>query len=221
MQHGVKRRQVLLGGAGLVGAAFVTVPFVGLGLGLGQAFAAPTVDAPAPDFSGTDSYGEVHSLADYRGRVVILEWTNHLCPYVQKHYGTGNMQALQREAAEAGHVWLSVISSAPGMQGHVAPDQANELTAERDAAPSAVLLDPSGEIGRAYEARTTPHMYVIDPEGRLVYRGGIDDRPTARWSDVEGATNYIRLALADLQAGQPVATPVSRPYGCSVKYGDA
>lgn len=212
------RRQILHGSAGLAGAALLA-PLVARGPIIRPAFAAPSVNAPAPAFTGTDSEGRTHNLADYNGQVVILEWTNHQCPYVQKHYGTGNMQALQREAADAGHVWLSVISSAPGLQGHVEPARANALTAERNAAPSAVILDPSGEIGRLYDARTTPHMYVINPAGTLVYMGGIDDRPTARWSDVEGATNHVRLALADLEAGRPVGTPVTRPYGCSVKYG--
>ncbi|NBC34869.1 MAG: redoxin domain-containing protein [Alphaproteobacteria bacterium] len=218
MRLTLTKREVLRGGVGLAGAA-ILAPLAAPGPMVRPAYAAPTIDTPAPGFTGTDSEGGTHSLADYRGRVVILEWTNHQCPYVQKHYGTGNMQALQREAADAGHVWLSVISSAPGLQGHVEPGRANALTAERNAAPSAVILDPSGDIGRLYDARTTPHMYVIDPAGTLVYRGGIDDRPTARWSDVEGATNHVRQALADLAAGRPVATPVTRPYGCSVKYG--
>ena len=185
------------------------------------AAATPQVGQPAPAFAGTDSDGMAHSLADYGGRVVILEWTNHDCPYVEKHYGTGNMQALQAEAAEADHIWLSVISSAPGRQGYVEPAEANELTESRDARPTAVLIDPEGRIGRQYDARTTPHMYVVDRDGVLVYMGGIDDRATARWSDVDGATNYVRLALADLAAGRPVATPVTRAYGCSVKYGNA
>lgn len=212
------RRQVLIGGAGLAGLA-VAAPIIVRGLSGRTVQAAVTIGAQAPEFAGTDSNGAVHQLADYRGRVVILEWTNHQCPYVEKHYGTANMQALQREATEAGHVWVSVISSAPGLQGFVDAEQANQLTVERGAMPSAVILDPSGEIGRLYGAQTTPHMYVIDRDGLLVYRGGIDDRPTARWSDVDGATNYVRLALADLGAGRPVGTPVARAYGCSVKYG--
>jgi hypothetical protein len=128
------------------------------------------------------------------------------------------MQSLQTEAAAAGYVWLSVISSAPGKQGHVSPAEADALTEERGAAPTAVLLDPQGVMGRAYWAQTTPHMYVIDGSGTLVYMGGIDDRPTSDPADLEGATNYVRLALADLAAGRPVGNPVTRPYGCSVKY---
>ena len=212
------KRQLLLSGVGLAGAAFAA-PYLFGRLGARPAHAAPGIGTAAPEFTGTDSYGRAHSLADYRGRVVVLEWTNHDCPYVEKHYGTENMQTLQREASAAGHAWFSIVSSAPGLQGHVEPDQANALTANRDAAPSAVILDPSGTIGRLYGARTTPHMYVIDPAGMLVYMGGIDDRPTARWSDVDGADNHVRAALADLAAGRPVATPVTQAYGCSVKYG--
>ena len=205
--------------AGALGGLMAVGSAAGLAFWPGRVGATPQVGAPAPDFAGTDSHGGTHNLAAYRGRLVILEWTNHDCPYVEKHYGTGNMQALQTDATGDGHVWLSVISSAPGRQGHVDPVQANELTETRGAAPTAVLLDPDGTIGRLYDARTTPHMYIIDPAGTLVYMGGIDDRATARWSDVDGATNYVRLALADLAAGHTVANPVTRAYGCSVKYG--
>jgi peroxiredoxin len=189
-----------------------------LALPAGAAFAGPKVGAPAPDFAGTDTAGEVHRLSDYRGRIVVLEWTNHDCPYVRKHYEAGNMQAQQREASEAGAVWLSVISSAPGKQGHVTPDQADRLTAERDAAPTAVILDPDGTIGRAYAARTTPHMYVIDADGVLRYMGGIDDIPSSNPADIPAAKQYVRAALAAVGAGEPVPDAVTRPYGCSVKY---
>jgi peroxiredoxin len=182
------------------------------------AAAAPEVGKPAPDFTGNDTTGKTWDLADLRGTPLILEWTNHDCPYVVKHYESGNMQALQQEAAEAGYTWLSVISSAPGKQGHVSAAQADELTESRGAAPTAVLLDPEGNIGKAYGARTTPHMFVIDADGTLVYMGGIDDKPTTNIADVEGAQNYVRLAMADLAAGEPVGNAVTRPYGCSVKY---
>ena len=182
------------------------------------AHAAPEVDAPAPEFSGTTTSGETLALSDLRGKTVVLEWTNHDCPYVRKHYGSGNMQALQKETTAEGVVWLSVISSAPGTQGHVEAAEADELTTSRDAAPTAVILDPEGTIGKAYAARTTPHMYVIDREGVLRYKGGIDDKPSSSKSTVEGAHNYVRAALADLVAGRVVADPVTRPYGCSVKY---
>jgi len=195
-----------------------------IGLALGAALfsmnlaAAPEVGAPAPDFSVTDSKGELWTLDHLKGKTAILEWTNHDCPYVRKHYDSGNMQRLQHKAAEQEVVWLSVISSAPGKQGHVSPEQADELTNSREAAPVAVLLDESGDMGRAYGASTTPHLFIIDPEGALVYMGGIDDRPTSDVADIEGATNYIDQALAELDAGEPLSTPVTRPYGCSVKY---
>ena len=183
------------------------------------AASAPQIGAPAPAFTAQDTDGQTHSLADLRGKTVTLEWTNHDCPYVRKHYETGNMQALQKEATGDGVVWLSVIASAPGTQGHVSPARANELTETRNAAPTAVLLDPKGEVGKAYDARTTPHMYIIDPEGTLVYMGAIDDRPTARHSDIEGARNYVREALTALAKGEEPSQPVTRAYGCSVKYG--
>ncbi|MBK1633511.1 thioredoxin family protein [Thiohalocapsa halophila] len=184
----------------------------------GTAAAAPEVGKAAPAFTGTDTTGKTWALAELRGTPVILEWTNHDCPYVVKHYESGNMQALQQEATEAGYTWLSVISSAPGKQGHVSAEQADGLTASRNAAPTAVLLDPKGDIGKAYGARTTPHMFIIDAQGTLVYMGGIDDKPTTNVADVEGAENYVRLAMADLAAGESVGKAVTRPYGCSVKY---
>ncbi|MGI9387577.1 MAG: redoxin domain-containing protein, partial [Methyloligellaceae bacterium] len=144
-----------------------------------HAVADPVIGKPAPVFTGTDSNGKKVSLQDFRGKTVILEWTNHDCPFVRKHYGSGNMQALQKKATGGDVVWLSVISSAPGRQGHVSPVRANELTTARKASPSAVLLDPDGTIGRAYEATATPHMFVIDTQGTLVYKGAIDDKPSA------------------------------------------
>ncbi len=182
------------------------------------AAAAPQVGQPAPDFAATDTAGKIWALKDLKGKKVVLEWTNHGCPFVRKHYRSGSMQALQREAAGAGYVWLSVISSAPGTQGHVSPEESDALTAERGAAPAAVLLDPQGIMGRAYGAKTTPHMYVIDRAGTLVYMGGIDDRPTADPEDIPGARNFVRLAMADLDSGRPIANPTTGPYGCSVKY---
>jgi hypothetical protein len=137
---------------------------------------------------------------------------------VRKHYESGNMQALQKETTAQGVVWLSIISSAPGEQGHVSAGQANELTLKRGAAPTAVLLDPQGAVGKLYGATNTPHMYVIDPAGKLVYAGAIDDRPTTRKGDLTGASNYVRAALQAVTAGQSVKTPVTRAYGCTVKY---
>jgi peroxiredoxin len=180
--------------------------------------AAPQIGAPAPGFTAVDSNGNPRSLAEFRGKTVVLEWTNHDCPYVVKHYGSGNMQALQRYATAQGAIWLAVISSSPGEQGYVSGAEANRIAADRKAAPTAILLDPEGTVGGAYGARTTPHMYVIDGAGTLVYMGGIDDRPTANPADIAGAKNFVRAALDDMAAGRPVATQTSRPYGCSVKY---
>ena len=194
---------------------FFLIAFV---LYTGSAGAAPRVGEPAPDFTGVDTQSKTHRLADYRGKTVVLEWTNHDCPYVRKHYSAGNMQEQQREAAAQGVIWLSVISSAPGQQGHVSPAEADELTRARQAAPHAVLLDPEGRIGRAYGAKTTPHLYLIDEAGKLVYMGGIDSITTADPADIPQATQYVRVALKERAAGQPISAPVTRPYGCSVKY---
>ncbi|MCB1923633.1 MAG: thioredoxin family protein [Gammaproteobacteria bacterium] len=183
-----------------------------------SALALPQVGQPAPDFSAVDSAGKRHQLSDYRGRTVVLEWTNHDCPYVRKHYGAGNMQAQQRDATASDVVWLSIISSAPGKQGHVSGTEADRLTRERTASPSAVLLDESGEVGRLYGAKTTPHMFVIDGDGVLRYMGGIDSVASADAADIARAEPYVRTALAQLQVGQPVQPAVTRPYGCSVKY---
>ena len=180
--------------------------------------AAVNINQPAPDFSGVDSNGKTHTLSDYRGRTVVLEWTNHDCPYVRKHYDSGNMQDLQKAATSDGIIWLSIISSAPRKQGHVSGSEANTLTAQRKASPTAVILDEKGEIGRLYGAKTTPHMYIIDAKGTLVYMGGIDSIPSSNMADIERATNYVDAALRALAAGKPVTDAVTRPYGCSVEY---
>ena len=182
------------------------------------ALAAPTVGQPAPAFVAVDSKGQQHKLADLKGKVVVLEWTNHECPYVKKHYGASNMQNLQKQAKAAGVVWLSVISSAPGEQGHVDGAKADELTASRQAAPTAVLLDPQGTIGKAYDARTTPHMYVIDAKGILRYAGGIDSIASAKPADIEKAEPLFKKAMESVVKGENVAQAVTRPYGCNVKY---
>ena len=176
-----------------------------------------TGDAVA-DMQVTDSNGVVHNLNDFAGKTVVLEWTNDGCPYVKKHYNTDNMQTLQKEAAADDVVWLSVISSAPGKQGHVDGAGANALTAERGAAPAAVILDEAGEAGRTFAAKTTPHMYIIDADQTLVYQGAIDDNPSSNPATVETATNYVRKALMEVKAGQPVTDATTQPYGCSVKY---
>ncbi len=177
------------------------------------------VNEPAPDFTGVDSNGVSHTLSDYKGKVVVLEWTNHECPFVGKHYSSGNMQDLQAEATAKDVVWLSIVSSAPGQQGHVDGPEANAQTTRRDASPTAVILDPDGTIGRSYGARTTPHMYVIDSEGTLRYAGGIDNIPSADPADIASAENYVRPAIASLLSGESVEVATSQPYGCSVKYG--
>lgn len=180
--------------------------------------AALKVGEPAPGFEAVDTGGKTHRLEDYAGQVVVLEWTNHDCPYVRKHYDAGNMQAQQRAAAEAGVAWLSVISSAPGKQGHVSAAEADALTADRNASPAAVLLDPEGRMGRAYGARTTPHMYVIDGRGTLVYQGGIDSIRSTNPNDIDQARQHVRVALDEVLAGEAVSEAVTRPYGCSIKY---
>lgn len=185
------------------------------------ALAAPAVGQPAPAFQAVDDDGRKRSLSEFKGQVVVLEWTNKGCPYVQKHYDSGNMQRLQKQATKDGAVWLTVISSAPDTQGHMTAPEAKAWKVKANAASTAVLLDPAGRVGRAYDARTTPHMYIVDPAGKLVYMGGIDDRPSSEPASLKGAKNYVAAALADLKAGRAVAQPVSRPYGCGVKYGSA
>jgi len=185
------------------------------------AMAAPVLGQPAPAFQAVDASGNTRSLSEFRGKTVVLEWTNNGCPYVQKHYNSGAMQSLQREATRDGVVWLTLISSAPGMQGYLTGPQARQWKAEAKAASTDVLLDPKGTVGRAYEAKTTPHMYVVDKAGKLVYMGGIDDKPSSDPDSLKGARNYVVAALADVKAGRPVAQAVTRPYGCSVKYGSA
>jgi hypothetical protein len=196
---------------------FIPMTFLLLALYACGSDATLRIGEPAPGFEGVDSRGKIHRLADYRGKTVVLEWTNHDCPFVRKHYSSGNMQQ-QREAAAQGVIWLSVISSAPGKQGHVSPAEADKLTRNRDAAPHAVILDEQGRIGLSYNARTTPHMFIIDGAGKLVYMGGIDSITTANPDDIPRATQYVRVALQELAAGKPVSTPVTKPYGCSVKY---
>ena len=180
--------------------------------------AAPRPGQPAPDFEGRTAGGETVRLSDFAGERVILEWTNADCPFVQKHYGAGNMQALQRRMTADGTVWLSVVSSAPGKQGHVTPAEARALTKDRKAAPTHVILDESGEIGRLYGAMTTPHMYVVDEAGTLRYAGAIDTIRSADPADIARADNYVADAMTALREDRAVVVPQSQPYGCSVKY---
>lgn len=182
--------------------------------------AAPATGTPAPAFSGVTSAGEAISLADFAGRTVVMEWTNDGCPFVKKHYTAppSNMQTLQKNAAADDVVWISVISSAEGEQGFADAARANELTASRGAAPAHVVLDAEGTVGKLYGAKTTPHMFIITPDGNLAYDGAIDSKSSARVADIDTATNYVTAALADLEAGKLVTMPVTKPYGCSVKY---
>jgi peroxiredoxin len=187
----------------------------------GTAVAAPKLGEPAPAFRAMDAEGHRRSLSDFAGKIVVLEWTNSGCPYCGKHYGSGTMQALQRKAVKAGVVWLTVASSAPDMQGYFTPATARAWKAKVQNSATAILLDGDGKIGRLYEAKATPQMFVIDRAGRIAYMGGIDDRPYTDPESLKGAKPYVALALADLEAGRPVATAVSQPYGCSVKYNSA
>jgi alkyl hydroperoxide reductase subunit AhpC len=181
---------------------------------------AARVGEKAPDFTATDSNGKVHKLSDYAGKIVVLEWHNNGCPYTRKHYDSGNMQRLQREWTGRGVIWLTVISSAPGKQGYVTAAQENDYLKKTNAVPTAALLDPSGQLGRLYLAKTTPQIFIIDPAGNLIYNGAIDDRPTSDQSDISGAKNYASQALEEVLAGKPVSIATTRPYGCSVKYPD-
>lgn len=189
----------------------------GLALAPGLVRAAPAIGAAAPDFTGIDSNGMPVRLSSLRGKLVVLEWTNDGCPYVQKWY-SGAMQQLQRDAAGLGAVWLSIISSSPGEQGHAEGPRANELTRIRNAVPAHVLLDPRGELGQLYQAKVTPHMFVIGKDGVLGYMGAADSIATANVDDLARAKPYVREALVAMAAGQPVPMPVTRAYGCTVKY---
>ncbi|HET7435215.1 MAG TPA: thioredoxin family protein [Thermoanaerobaculia bacterium] len=178
----------------------------------------PAIGKPAPEFTAVDTYGKTHSLSQYRGKWVVLEWVNYDCPYVGKHYNSHTMQALQKKYTDKGVVWLSIVSSAPGNQGNYPNDEMNALTKEKGASPSALLVDASGAVGHLYDARTTPHMFVINPQGTLLYMGGIDDKPGTRVVDLKTARPHVDMALQEAMSGKPVSVPTSQPYGCSVKY---
>jgi peroxiredoxin len=184
------------------------------GLGLAET----EIGKSAPNFSLPDTAGKKVSLADFKGKYVVLEWYNPDCPFVGKHYKSGNMQSLQKEFTSKGVVWISIDSSAPGEQGNYPSEQLNAISARDGAARTALLLDPDGKVGRLYEAKTTPDMYVINPSGILVYKGAIDNKRSTDLADVKTATNYVKEALDEVMAGKPVSTVSTRPYGCSVKY---
>ena len=197
------------------------VAFTALAVIAAPASAAPLIGQAAPNFRATDVNGKAVSLSSYRGKTVVLEWHNPGCPFVKKHYGSGNMQKAQAAAAKDGVVWLTINSGAPGKQGHLSGAEARSMLAQAGARPSAYLLDPAGAVGRAYDAKTTPHMYAVNKAGTLVYAGGIDDKPTANPADVNGARNHVLAALSELKAGKAVSVTTSRPYGCAVKYKDS
>ena len=199
----------------------VLTAFTALAVIACTAAAAPIVDRPAPNFKAADVNGKPVTLSDFRGKTVVLEWNNPECPFVKKHYDSGNMQKAQAAAAKAGVVWLTINSGAPGKQGHLNGAEAKAMIAQAGASPTAYLLDPRGVVGKAYEAKTTPHMYVVNKAGMLVYAGGIDDKPTKSAADIKGARNHVLAALAELNAGKGVSVATSRPYGCAVKYSDS
>jgi peroxiredoxin len=173
---------------------------------------------PAPDFNLKDSKDNSQKLSTYAGKFVVLEWMNSECPFIKKHYSNGNMQKLQKEYTAKGVVWLSIISSAPGKQGHCTGPQAEANRKDMDASPTAVLLDPSGDVGQKYGAKTTPHIFIINPDGNVIYAGAIDSIPSPKSADCDKATNYVRETLDAALAGKPIPHPETKPYGCSVKY---
>lgn len=195
-----------------------TLALTALCTGALSAAETPKAGAPAPGFSLTDSHGQKHSLGEYKGRYVVLEWFNPGCPFVQKHYKSDNMQKLQKQFTGKDVVWLTIDSSAPGEQGSLSPAEANKQRTDWKMDSTALLLDPTGKVGHEYGATNTPHMYVINPKGDLIYSGAIDNKPTTDLADIAGATNYVQAALDEAMAGKPVATPTSRAYGCSIKY---
>ena len=182
---------------------------------------AQVVGKPAPNFTAADVNGKPVTLSDFRGKTVVLEWNNPDCPFVKKHYGSGNMQKAQAAAARDNVVWLTINSGAPGKQGHMNGAEAKAFVAKAGARPTAYLLDPRGVVGKAYDAKTTPHMYIVNKAGTLVYAGGIDDKPTAKPADVDGARNHVLASRAELEAGKAVSVATSRPYGCAVKYPES
>lgn len=198
----------------------LAMAFVPLALGLVSfnAQASVEIGEAAPTFTATDIYGNEFNLEDQKGKIVVLEWTNHLCPFVRKHYETNNMQNTQKTATDNGVVWVSIVSSAPGKQGNVSAEEAQEIVKSTGAHSTTRILDPSGDIGRMYEAKTTPHMFVISAEGNLAYAGAIDNNRSPNPDAVNGAKNLVLAALEDLSLGRVVEVPQTAPYGCSVKY---
>jgi peroxiredoxin len=205
--------------ARLAAASALPLALAACGPEVAETLADLPVGKAAPDFRAADVDGRPVSLSDFRGKTIVLEWSNPECPTVSKHYDSGNMQKTQAQAAAAGVVWLTINSSGEGNQGHMTPAEARAFAAAQPSRRAAYLLDASGTVGKAYGARATPHLFIIEPSGTLVYNGAIDDKPTQDAADIPGARNHDLAALAELKAGKPVSVPSSRPYGCSVKYG--
>ena len=178
----------------------------------------PAVGSAAPGFSLPDAKGQTHSLSQYKGKYVVLEWFNPECPFVKKHYGSGNMQKLQDQYTSKGVVWLTIDSNAPGTEGNITPEQAQKISASWKTHETALLLDPEGKVGRAYGAKNTPNMVIINPDGKIAYEGAIDSKASPNPADIPSSTNYVKAALDESLAGKSVSTPETKPYGCSVKY---
>jgi hypothetical protein len=196
----------------------LSIAFAGFVLASNVAIADPIIDQPAPAFTGKTADGGTFDLSKFKGKTVVLEWTNHECPFVKKHYESGNIPQLQKDTVAKEVVWAQIISSAPGKQGHVDGATALKLNDTRQAKPSYVVLDGEGKIGKLYGAQTTPHFFIINPQGNLVYKGGIDSIASAKKEDIATATNYVKEALAAISSGKQVAQASTKPYGCSIKY---
>ncbi len=201
-----------------IGACAIFLAFLFFNMNGSVSVASAAIGNPAPQFSGTTSQGKTVNLSDFKGKYVILEWSNHECPFVVKHYGSGNMQKLQKTYTDKGAAWLTVLSSAAGQQGHVDAAGANKIAADKGSAASHIILDEKGVIGKAYDAKTTPHMFIVDPQGILIYEGAIDSNSSADPADIAGSQNFVVSAMDEVLAGKPVTVSATRPYGCSVKY---
>src|SRR5213592_273658 len=205
MFHSMKTKTILT----IITALMATAVF---------AFDPPPVGSAAPDFSLTDANGKTHSLSQYKGKYVVLEWFNPQCPFVKKHYGSSNMQNLQKEFTDKGVVWLTIDSNAPGTEGNLTPEEAQKIATSWKTHETALLLDPDGNAGRAYGAKNTPNMVIINPEGKIAYEGAIDNKATPNPADIPTSTNYVKAALDESLAGKPVTTSHTKPYGCHVTY---